>query len=181
MSLYRLREWNRGDVDRLLEAFAWEELVWQEPGDLPRTPDQAREWIAHRAELAGEGDVHGFAVVDDQDKALGHVQISVSSRRHELGWLSFWTHPAEQGRGVATAGARLASRFAFDRLDLFRVEAGHRLDNPGSCLALGRAGLLPEGTERAKLRYGTSRYDTASHARLVTDPDTWTPEGPCKG
>ena len=80
--MYRLREWNRGDVDRLLEAFAWEDLVRQEPGDLPRTPDQAREWIAHRTEQARDRDVHGFAVVDGQDKALGHVQISVGSRRH---------------------------------------------------------------------------------------------------
>ncbi|MEC3894723.1 MULTISPECIES: GNAT family N-acetyltransferase [Nocardiopsis] len=176
--MYRLREWNRGDADRLLEAFAWRELAWQET-EVPRTPDEAMEWIDRRAVLTKE-EIHGFAVVDGLDKVLGHVQISVTSRRHELGWLSFWTHPAEQGRGVATAGARLASRFAFDELGLFRVEAGHRIDNPGSCVALGRAGLLPEGIERAKLLYGTSRYDTASHARLVTDPEEWTPEGPCK-
>lgn len=178
--MYRLRKWDRGDVDRLQEAFAWEELAWQEI-DVPRTADEVVAWIEHRDEPAREQDVHGFAVVDGTNKALGHVQITVTSRRHGLGWLSFWTHPAEQGRGVATEGARLVSRFAFDELDLFRVEAGHRIDNPGSCLALGRAGLRPEGVERAKLRYGTSRYDTAAHARLVTDPDTWSPEGACKG
>ncbi|MBR8741869.1 GNAT family N-acetyltransferase [Nocardiopsis sp. MG754419] len=178
--MYRLREWNRGDVDRLLEAFAWEELAWQEP-DVPNTVDLALEWIDRRAELARTEDVHGFAVVDGRDRALGHAQVAVTSRAHGLGWLSFWTHRGEQGRGVATEGARLVSRFAFDDLDLFRVEAGHRLDNPGSCLALGRAGLLPEGIERAKLRYGTSRYDTASHARLVTDAEVRSPEGPCKG
>ncbi|WP_017603844.1 GNAT family N-acetyltransferase [Nocardiopsis alkaliphila] len=178
--MYRLRKWHRGDVERLLEAFAWEELTRQE-ADVPRTREDAVEWIERRDVLAREQDVHGFAVVDGPDRVLGHVQIAVTSRRHESGWLSFWTHPAEQGRGVATEGARLISRFAFDELNLFRVEAGHRIDNPGSCLALGRAGLRPEGMERAKLRYGTSRYDTASHARLVTDPDVWSAEGPCKG
>ncbi|GHC70327.1 hypothetical protein GCM10007079_01650 [Nocardiopsis terrae] len=178
--MYRVREWNRGDADRLLTAFAWEELARQE-SDVPRTRDEALEWIAGRAVLAKERDVHGFVVVDGQDRALGHVQVSVSSRRHDFGWLAYWTHPAEQGRGVASAGARLATEFAFDRLDLFRVETGHRLNNPGSCVAARRAGFRPEGIERAKLRYGTSRYDTGMHARLVTDPVEGVPEGVCGG
>ena len=178
MRVYRLREWHRGDAERLLAAYAWDELAWQE-ADVPHTRDEALEWIEQRAVLAKEQDVHGFAVVDGMDKALGHVQLAVTSRVHDLGWLSFWTHPAEQGRGVASGGARLATEFAFDQLDLFRVEMGHRLNNPGSCVAGQRAGFRPEGIERAKLRYGTSRYDTGSHARLVTDPADGVAEGVC--
>ena len=178
--MYRLREWVRGDADRLLAAFAWEELAWQE-SDVPHTRDQALEWIDLRSVLAKEKDVHGFAVVDGTDKALGHVQVGVTSRRHDLGWLSFWTHPAEQGRGVASGGARLVTEFAFDELDLFRVEMGHRLENTGSCVAGRRAGFRPEGIERAKLRYGTSRYDAGTHARLVTDPVEGVAEGVCGG
>lgn len=178
--MYRVREWNRGDVDRLLEAFRWDELAWQE-SDVPRTKDEALEWIARREILAKEKDAHGFAVVDGPDRVLGHVQVSVSSRRHDFGWLSYWTHPAEQGRGVASAGARLATEFAFSELDLYRVETGHRVNNPGSCVAARRAGFRPEGVERAKLRYGTSRYDTGVHARLVTDPVEGVEEGVCGG
>lgn len=178
--MYRVREWNRGDVDRLLEAFRWDELAWQE-SDVPHTKDEALEWIARREILAKEKDVHGFAVVDGPDRVLGHVQVSVSSRRHDFGWLSYWTHPAEQGRGVASAGARLAAEFAFAELDLYRVETGHRVNNPGSCVAARRAGFRPEGIERAKLRYGTSRYDAGTHARLVTDPVEGVEEGVCGG
>ncbi|QVJ01232.1 GNAT family N-acetyltransferase [Nocardiopsis eucommiae] len=178
--MYRLREWNRGDADRLLEAFRWDELAWQEP-EVPRTRDDALEWIARCGRLAGEGDVHGFAVVDGTDRVLGHAQVSVTSRRHGLGWLSYWTHPAEQGRGVASGGARLVTEFAFDRLDLYRVETGHRVNNPGSCLVAQRAGFRPEGIERAKLRYGTTRYDTGTHARLVTDPAEGAVVGVCGG
>lgn len=178
--MYRVREWNRGDVDRLLEAFRWDELSWQE-ADVPHTRDEALEWIARREILAKEKDVHGFAVVDGPDRVLGHAQVSVSSRRHDFGWLSYWTHPAEQGRGVASAGARLATEFAFSELGLYRVETGHRVNNPGSCVAARRAGFRPEGIERAKLRYGTSRYDTGTHARLVTDPVEGVEEGVCGG
>lgn len=178
--MYRLREWNRGDADRLLEAFRWDELSRQER-EVPRTREQALEWIARRPVLASEQEVHGFAVVDGTDRVLGHAQVSVTSRTHGLGWLSYWTHPAEQGRGVASAGARLAAGFAFAELGLFRVETGHRVNNPGSCVAARRAGFRPEGIERAKLRYGTSRYDTGSHARLVTDPVEGVAEGVCGG
>ncbi|MEU3020682.1 MULTISPECIES: GNAT family N-acetyltransferase [unclassified Nocardiopsis] len=178
--MYVLREWNRGDTDRLLEAFAWDELARQEP-EVPRTRDQALEWIDRRPVLAAEGDVHGFAVVDGTDRVLGHAQLGVTSRRHGLGWLSYWTHPAEQGRGVASAGADLVARFAFGELGLFRVETGHRLNNPGSCVAARRAGFRPEGIERAKLRYGTSRFDTGTHARLVTDAVEGVAEGVCGG
>lgn len=80
----------------------------------------------------------------------------------------------------ATAGARLISDLAFSRLGLFRLEMGHRPDNPGSFLAARRAGFRPEGVERAKLRYGDRRYDTGAHVRLATDPVEGIPDEPCR-
>jgi len=178
--LHRLREWTPDDADRLLDAFTDPELSRQEPR-VPGTPGQALEWIAHRAELVRERDVHGFAVVGgDADDPLGHVQVAVTSPRHGWGWVSYWTHHAARGRGAATAAALLISEFAFTRLGLFRLELGHRLDNPGSCVAARRAGFRPEGIERAKLRYGGHRYDTGAHARLADDPVEGVPDGPCR-
>ncbi|WP_017569228.1 GNAT family N-acetyltransferase [Nocardiopsis halotolerans] len=176
--MYRLRRWERSDADRLLEAFAEPELAWQSP-EVPDTPEQARDWIDRQRTRAEEGTAFGFAVVDDDGPVLGHVQVAVTSRSHDLGWVSYWTLAEARGRGVATAGTLLASEYAFAEADLFRLELGHRLNNPGSCLVARRAGFRPEGVERRKLRYGGERFDTGSHARLITDPVEGVGPRPC--
>lgn len=167
--MYRLREWEPGDADRVLSAFTDPELVLQE-AKVPTGPEEALGWIVRRAELAVEEEVYGFAIAKGDGPALGHAQVAVTSRRHAWGWVSYWTHAEARGKGVASAGARLVAEFAFAELGLFRLELGHRLNNPASCLVARRAGFRPEGIERAKLRYGDERFDTATHARLATDP-----------
>lgn len=154
------------------------ELGLQEP-KAPSDPGEALAWIARRAELAMEREVYGFAVVAEDGPPLGHVQVAVTSRRHEGGWVSYWTHGEARGKGVASAGARLVAEFAFAELGLFRLELGHRLNNPASCLVARRAGFRPEGIERAKLRYGDERFDTGTHARLVTDSIEGVEPVPC--
>lgn len=170
--MYRLRPWEPGDAERLLSAFAEPELAWQSP-QAPATREEALAWIGRQREAAEEGGAFGFAVTDGAaegaDLALGHVQVSVTSRAHGLGWVSYWVHSDSRGRGVATAAALLAAEYAFAETDLFRLELGHRLNNPASCLVALRSGFRPEGVERQKLRYGDERFDTGTHARLRTD------------
>jgi RimJ/RimL family protein N-acetyltransferase len=60
--------------------------------------------------------------------------------------------------------------WALTDLGLFRLELGHRMDNPASCRVARRTGFAVEGLERAKLRYGDRRYDVEIHARLASDP-----------
>jgi RimJ/RimL family protein N-acetyltransferase len=52
---------------------------------------------------------------------------------------------------------------------LFRLELGHRVNNPASCRVASRAGFLVEGLERQKLAYDGVRFDVELHARLATD------------
>jgi RimJ/RimL family protein N-acetyltransferase len=176
--VYRLREWEPEDADRLLEAFAEPELARQSPR-VPDTPELAGEWIDRQRVRAEEGTAFGFAVVEDGGPVLGHVQVTVTSRRHDTGWVSYWTLARARGRGVATAGTLLVSEYAFAEAGLFRLELGHRLDNPGSCLVACRSGFRPEGIERRKLRHGSERFDRGAHARLATDPVEGVEPRPC--
>jgi RimJ/RimL family protein N-acetyltransferase len=57
---------------------------------------------------------------------------------------------------------------------LFRLELGHRVNNPASCRVARAAGFSPEGIERQKLRYGAERFDVETHARLASAPETTT-------
>jgi RimJ/RimL family protein N-acetyltransferase len=82
----------------------------------------------------------------------------------------YWTTQEARGRGVATAGVRAVAAWAFEEVGLFRLELGHRTNNPASCLVATRAGFVVEGLQRAKLCYDRERYDVELHARLATDP-----------
>jgi RimJ/RimL family protein N-acetyltransferase len=70
---------------------------------------------------------------------------------------------------VATAGVRALAVWCFAELGLHRLGLGHRTDNPTSCRVATAAGFAVEGVQRAKLRYGVTRYDVELHARLATD------------
>jgi RimJ/RimL family protein N-acetyltransferase len=67
------------------------------------------------------------------------------------------------------------ANWALEELGVFRLELGHRVNNPASGAIAVAAGFLPEGRDRQKLRYGDERFDTLSYSRLATDPFPRTP------
>lgn len=97
------------------------------------------------------------------------MSVAAVNHVHNTGWVSYRTVGTGRRRGVASAGVRALARWAFGALDLYRLELGHRTDNPASCAVALRAGFAVEGMERKKLRYGDTRYDVERHARLATD------------
>ncbi len=71
---------------------------------------------------------------------------------------------------MATHGCRGLAQWCFAELGLFRLELGHRTDNPASCRVACAAGFTAEGLQRQKLAWDGVRYDVETHARLATDP-----------
>ncbi|MFE5075050.1 GNAT family N-acetyltransferase [Streptomyces halstedii] len=127
---------------------------------------------AVQGEVVRSAAVEGEAARSEavQGEALGCVAVTAVNQVHGCGWVSYWTTEAARGCGVASAGVRALARWAFDDLGLYRLELGHRTDNPASCAVARRAGFTAEGIERGKLRYGDVRHDVERHARLATDP-----------
>ncbi|SFQ67529.1 Protein N-acetyltransferase, RimJ/RimL family [Amycolatopsis arida] len=165
-----LRPWVSGDRDAVLGAFADPEMGRQssEPVD---TAAAAAAWIAARQRHWAVDRAYSWAVTDTEGAVLGSVEVSAVDRRHDTGWVSYWTVAPARGRGVASTACRVVSDWALRDLGLFRLELGHRLNNPASCRVATHAGFRPEGIQRDKLRYGDRRYDVEIHARLATDPD----------
>ena len=95
--------------------------------------------------------------------------LSAIDRRHRTAWTYYWLTSAARGRGYAVRALATIAAAAFED-DLFRLELGHRINNPASCNVATGAGFIPEGLERQKLLYGTERFDVETHARLRTDP-----------
>lgn len=103
------------------------------------------------------------------DTVVGNVAVRAVNRRHRTGWVSCWTSAPARGRGVASRARRSLARWSFDDLGLFRLEPGHRVNNPASRGVARAAGFAAEGIERQKLEYDGVRHDVERHARAATD------------
>jgi len=119
--------------------------------------------------LANDDRTVAFAIRVD-GTAVGHVALSHIERRHDTAWASYWVSASRRGQGLATRSLATVAAYGFDTLGLFRLELGHRVNNPGSCRVATAAGFAAEGIERQKLRYGSDRFHVETHARLATDP-----------
>ncbi|MFC4554479.1 GNAT family N-acetyltransferase [Georgenia faecalis] len=164
-----LRRWTTADAGALHAALAQSpDLATQ----LGRTDlddlGACADLIATRLG-ASSPTAHHLAVAVD-GTAVGNVSLTHVETRHGTAWVSYWLAPAARGRGLAARGLATVARWALADLDVFRLELGHRVNNPASCRVATRAGFAAEGIERGKLRYGDQRFDVETHARLATDP-----------
>ncbi|KGM08810.1 GNAT family N-acetyltransferase [Cellulomonas bogoriensis] len=163
-----LRPWSLLDADALVSASSGSpDLYKQLGGATLRTRGEAEEFIGAHL-LPGDGR-HDFAFSVD-GVAVGNVGINRLDEVHQTAWTYYWLAAGHRGRGWAARGLAALSTWALTERGLFRLELGHRVNNPASCRVATSAGFRPEGLQRAKLRYGSERFDVETHARLATDP-----------
>ncbi|GAA3027700.1 GNAT family N-acetyltransferase [Microbacterium dextranolyticum] len=161
-----LRPWNSGDAAALSSAAqAAPDLATQFGGADLSTRVAAEAFIGQS--LRFDERVKNWAIVDD-GVAVGNVGASAIEYRHETAWMFYWLAADARGKGYATGALVAVSDWAFAS-GLYRLELGHRVNNPASCRVATAAGFRAEGVEREKLRYGEVRYDVETHARLATD------------
>lgn len=163
-----LRRWDATDAGELRVALEAEDAERQ-LGAVMTTIAAAAAWIERRQQDWDAETAFSWAVESPTGQLVGSAAVSAINRAHDTGWISYWTTSGAEGRGVATEATAQVAQWAFTTLGLFRLELGHRTDNPASCAVATAAGFRVEGLERAKLRYGNRRYDVELHARLATD------------
>jgi len=164
-----LRPWGESDAGHLLRAFGASDDLATQIGDADlSTLDRCQEFIALQLAPSSPS-VRNFAIsVDGQ--AVGNVGIGNMEYRHDTGWVYYWVSAEARGQGLATRSLASAAHWAFEQRDLFRLELGHRVNNPASCIVASKAGFAVEGIERQKLKYEHQRYDVETHSRLRSDP-----------
>lgn len=160
-----LRPWSATDADALLAAQRENDDLATQFGPLA---DHAAAARFIEKTLRMDDTVQHWAVVVD-GVAVGNVGLSAIEHRHDTAWVSYWLATVVRGRGLASRAVAAVAQRAFDD-GSFRLELGHRVNNPASCRVAVAAGFAPEGVERLKLRYGQERFDVETHARLAVDP-----------
>lgn len=166
-----LRAWQPGDTEALVAALRSSPEVADQLGVGGVVGSAEAQRLLHHQLISDGPTAWNFAVVVD-GTAVGNVGVSHVEHQHDTGWMHYWVASPHRGRGLASAGLVAVSEFAVTDLGLFRLELGHRVNNPGSCRVAVAAGYPAEGIERSKLRYGDLRFDVETHARLATDPPT---------
>jgi RimJ/RimL family protein N-acetyltransferase len=109
---------------------------------------------------------------DGADRLVGNFSIVRIDRIDQFSaQVSYRTAPWARNRGVAGHALVAATRWAFDALNLERLELPHAVANPASCRVAQKAGYLLEGLQRQGFRDDRGRrWDSHLHARLVDDP-----------
>jgi RimJ/RimL family protein N-acetyltransferase len=87
-----------------------------------------------------------YLVVDSNGESVGN--ITLSGTRPRVAEIGYVVDAAARGRGIAPRAVDAVSRWAFERLDVSRLEARTYLDNPASHKVASRAGFTEEGIER---------------------------------
>jgi [ribosomal protein S5]-alanine N-acetyltransferase len=145
----RLRPFTSADADALfaLHSNAHVLRYWDAPPWSERS--RAERFIADCGRIAEEGSGARLAMdrVDDQ-AFIGWCGLTRWNPDYRSASLGYCLDEAAWGHGYATEAARALLRWAFDTLDLNRVQAETDTRNVASARVLEKLGFVREGTLR---------------------------------
>jgi len=145
----RLRPFNAADADALfaLHSSAFVLRYWDAPPWSERA--RAERFIAACREMADEGSGSRLAIERVSDGAfIGWCSLTRWNPDYRSASLGYCLHDAAWGYGYATEAASALLEWAFDTLDLNRVQAETDTRNAASARVLEKLGFVREGTLR---------------------------------
>ena len=145
----RLRPFTDADADSLftLQSSAhvlryWDAPPWSEPS-------RAQRFIAACRQMADDGTGARVAIERDCDGAfIGWCSLTRWNADYRSASLTYCLSDAAWGQGYATEAARTLLQWAFEALDLNRVQAETDTRNLASARVLEKLGFVREGTLR---------------------------------
>jgi RimJ/RimL family protein N-acetyltransferase len=145
----RLRPFNAADADALFALHSSASVLryWDAPPWSERA--RAERFIAACREMADEGSGSRLAIERVSDGAfIGWCSLTRWNPDYRSASLGYCLHDAAWGYGYATEAASALLEWAFDTLDLNRVQAETDTRNAASARVLEKLGFVREGTLR---------------------------------
>ena len=141
------------------------------------------DWLRPFADLAGfalwhehgllGGRISFIAAEPDTGEICGVVSLSeIVLGAFRSAYLGYYGMAGFERRGLMTAAVRAAVRFAFDELELHRVEANIQPGNAASVALVRRLGFRLEGFSPRYLKVGGEWRDHERWALLSDEADT---------
>lgn len=165
-----LRPFTPVDLPALRTAFADPDIARWNPGPASQQPAEAvAQWMSSRNDWSG-GEHASWAVGDQGVRLLGAVSLHRIDPEQGDAEVGYWIAPWARGQRAGAHAVGMATRFAFDALQLRRLYLYHAVANPASCRVAVAAGYRLEGTLRQSHRYPDGHFhDEHLHARLAAD------------
>lgn len=128
------------------------------------------EWVGRYVRGRQKGENAGFAISAAANGEflgfVGLVRLDAATGEAEAGYI---VASKARGRGVATRALRMLSAWAFDHLQLERLELRVDTTNPASARVAERAGFTREGVLRSVYMKEGVRADQAVYSLLRSD------------
>ena len=135
----------------------------------PTPPDFAETWLGLYERGRRDGTREAFAALGDEGEFLGLALVPRIEREAQTAELGYIVAPAARGRGVATAALRLLTDWAFEELDMLRLELVIGSANEPSKRVAERNGYRREGLFRSLYVKPGLRDDVEIWSRLASD------------
>jgi RimJ/RimL family protein N-acetyltransferase len=136
----------------------------------PKGADALGKWLEDRHK---DKNAFLFAIrLLDDEALIGYAELDGILWPHQVGWLSIAIgDPAHWGRGYGTEAMRLLLDFAFDELNLHRVQLTVFGYNTRAINLYEKLGFQREGTFREFLQRDGTRHDMYLYGLLRSE---WT-------
>lgn len=136
----------------------------------------ATELIEGSEALRAAGRLLHFAIAETASgRPLGEIVLWVRTpemAEAEIGEIAYVVDPLQRGRGVASTAVRLLSEWAFQALDLKRLQLSIHPENTASARVAEKAGYQLEGTLRSVKVIRDTRVDVRLYSRLPSDRES---------
>jgi ribosomal-protein-serine acetyltransferase len=134
-----------------LEESKREVPVWLPETDGLRLEDM-REFIVAGLKMRQEKVAFHFGIFDASTGGyLGGCGLTQINLRHRVCNAYYWVRTSATGQGIASRAARLMAQFAFEQLQMQRMEIVAEMENAASIRAAEKAGASREGVLRSRL------------------------------
>jgi ribosomal-protein-serine acetyltransferase len=111
-----------------------------------------------------------FAIFDaGTGHYLGGTGVNHIERTNRVGCIGYWVRTSATRRGVAPKAVRLAARFAFETLQLSRLEIFARPENVPSRRVAEKSGAKFEAIARNRMVQHGQAYDAALYSLIPSD------------
>ncbi len=168
-----LAPYRPSDIDLLYDAVResipmlskW--LPWCHPG---YSLEDSRLWIESRYDAWIKGIEYDFCIIDVKNGSfLGGCGLNQVNYVHRCANLGYWVRSTRTGEGIATKAAGLVSQFAFDALNLNRIEIVVACENEQSRRVAEKLKATREGILRNRLVISDKVHDAIVFSLIVKD------------
>lgn len=89
----------------------------------------------------------------EDNKILGCIYLNIHDEKARTAGIDYWIREDAWGNGYTTEASRKILNFAFDTLNINRIESCGRKDNPGTYKVMEKIGLKYEGERKEGIFY----------------------------